>query len=465
MKKALFLLPGMMGVAALGFWAALAGERAEAPQSSARPSSALNPHGYPKTAICATISLDDPIAEAKRNIAKGDLRPFTAYGFTPGYVPGIFCPSDSYSMDSRGGTFVSDMPDACGGISFSNAAPDKMEAYNRVLGANPRFEEITGCRASTYCEEKYRKGYAAANARDPLCPGEPAILARIGQDGSTAALLDALQDFTDNSFKSRDAKTVAFAKALGRAKWANAEELLRAGADVNGRAFDTYPTKRQWLESPLGAIFNQNGDIANQLPRAKWLFENGADFSNPGAHQALTWAAFGNRVDAVAYLLSKGASPNGGISRGDQDRCAQASIESAGSACSGTPFYVALNQAQLLYTTDTPAAIAYADEQHRLARINAIALYRAGGRFSAGVGYDNLRGKPDTKVISILLAAAFREGRAKDVIDRMLSGAATARNPAEQRELIKFLRAVGTCPAIQPIVKDDYVHLCPGRAV
>src|SRR5205085_8553843 len=112
------------------------------------------------------------------------------------------------------------------------------------------------------------------------------------------------------------------------------------------------------------AVFNQNSDKPGKFVRAQWLFGHGADFSNPGAQQALTYAVFENEVDAVRYLLAKGASPNGANSNDALNRCATATIQLASSHCGETPFYTALQQSILLYATDSPAAAAHAEEQH-----------------------------------------------------------------------------------------------------
>lgn len=435
-----------------------------------RQVSALNPNGYPPIAACQAVPLENPIAEAKASIARSDLRPFTIYGFTPAAVPGIFCPSGRYGMESRGGTFVSDMPDACGGNSFSAAPPERMESFNRTLAADSHFQKITGCRPSTYCEERYGKPNSVVRKRDPRCPAEPQILLRAAQDGTIAEVTEALTDFTDRSPRSRDAVTVAFLGALGRAKWDNAEALLRAGADINGRAFDIYPDKREWLGSPLEAVFNQNADDKRKIDRARWLFVHGLTFSNPYANQALGWAALGNDIDAVNFLLAKGASPNGPTSKQLQDKMARGDIQSAGGIGGGTPLYTALDQAMLKYARRTPSEAAHADAEQRKARINAVTLYQAGGRFAVGMVYDELRHDPDEKVASILLAAADREGRLKELIDRILypAGHGVALDPGGtdgERALIVYLRKVAACPAIRPAARRDYIKLCPSSDV
>ena len=114
-----------------------------------RTGTALNPHGLSRVAVCESIVIEDPAAEARANIAKEDRRPYMVYGFTPGDVPGVYCASGNYRMEGRVGIFVSDLPDACGGYVFSNASPDKMQAYNRVLASDAAFQKITGCRPST----------------------------------------------------------------------------------------------------------------------------------------------------------------------------------------------------------------------------------------------------------------------------------------------------------------------------
>ena len=439
--------------------------RVSPPEQAATP---LNPHRFPALATCQSIALADPAKEARVNIAKGDLRPFAVYGFTQGNILGVYCPSQRYPMDYRGGTFVSDVPDACGHNVFSNARPDRMEAYNRVLAADPRFQKITGCRPSTYCEERYGKVYFSAVKRDPRCPAIAPLLARVAESGTHDDLVEALGDFRDRSPKSRDAITKAFLNALLRAKWENAAMLLAAGADVNGRAFDAYPDKREWLGSPLAAVFNQNGDTKGKIPRARWLFAHGLTFANPQAHQALTWAASSNDVDAVIFLLSRGASPNGPFPKDELDRLAKGAISSAGGSYSYgmTAFYAALDQATLNRSRDSPEDRASADSAEHKARINAVTLYRAGGRFIVGKSYDNLRQRPDIKVASILLAAAHREGRMADVIDRVLYSSGGPRRPAgsiaasAELALVAYLRNVEACPLIRPVPKGDHIKLC-----
>jgi hypothetical protein len=470
LKKQPLLALAVLVVLALvcgwGFWLMKRGtgvHRMSPPEQAATP---LNPHRFPALATCQSVALTDPAKEARANIAKGDLRPFAVYGFTQGNILGVYCPSRRYPLDYRGGTFVSDVPDACGHNVFSNAPPDRMEAYNRVLAVDPRFQKLTGCRPSTYCEERYGKVYFSAVKRDPRCPGIPLLLTRVAESGANADLVDALADFRDRSPKSRDAITSAFIAALSQAQWANAETLLRAGANINGRAFDTYPDKREWLGSPLPAVFNKNGDTAIQIARARWLFANGLTFTNPQAHQGLTLAAASNNVDAVTFLLARGASPNGPFSKEEMDRLAKGDIRSAGGGYGHgmTAFYAALDQAISNWSRETPEDRAYADAAELKARINAVTLYRAGGRFIVGKSY-NLRQHPDIKAASILLAAAYREGRMADVIDRILYSSGPGR-PAgssganEELALAIYLKTVKACPVIRPVPKSDHIKLC-----
>ena len=303
--------------------------------------------------------------------------------------------------------------------------------------------------------------------RDPRCPAEPEVLARVAERGSWIALAEAVRDFEDRSPISRDALTTAFVRALGHAKWKNADLLLRAGADVNGRAFGVYADKRQWLGSPLEAIFNQNEDRKGTIDQARLLFARGANFNNPGAHQALTWAVSGNDVDAVRFLLAKGASPNGPLSKEELDRLALGHIQSAGGGpgYGMTPFYSALQQATLRWVRHTPSEKAHADAERRKGRVNATILYSAGARFVVGLIYDDLRREPDIKVASILLATAHREGRLRELIERILypSGGHDPMDPgrtAEERALVAYLRKVDRCADIRPVPRGDYIQLC-----
>ena len=146
---------------------------------------------------------------------------------------------------------------------------------------------------------------------------------------------------------------------------------------------------------------------------------------------------------------------------------AKGNIQSAGGGFGYgmTPFYEALGAAKDKWVRRTPEEIAYADNEQRKARINAVALYHAGGRFFVGMVYDELRRKPDLKIASILLAAAHREGRMKDLIERILypNGRDSPFNPGStdaERALIAYIRKVEVCRAIQPVPKGDYVKLC-----
>lgn len=86
-----------------------------APPPPTPPQGDLNPNDFPELSMCAAIPLKDQVGEAKANIEKGDLRPFATYGFFASDVPGVYCPAGNYNLERRAGTFVSDMPDACGG--------------------------------------------------------------------------------------------------------------------------------------------------------------------------------------------------------------------------------------------------------------------------------------------------------------------------------------------------------------
>lgn len=428
----------------------------------------LNPHGFPQIAACETISLNDPVAEAAANIAKGDLRPFTVYGYTEGDVPGLFCPSGDYHMESRGGRYVSDIPDACGTHSFTNAPDKAMWAYNRALAEDQKFQEITGCRPATYCEERYRKGYSGAIERDPQCPREPSILSSVAEQNDPAKLKEVLKDFEDGSSGSRDAITSAFIRAINRARWPNAEILLDAGADINGRLRDDKLNGQKWMRSPLAEVFNQNGDTENKIHRAKWLFANGANFSNPHAHGALSVAASSNDVEAVNFLLEKGASPNGDYPKEELDRLAKGNISSAGGGFGypSTPFYAAIYGAARSWGRRTQDEKAHADAEHRKGRTIAITLYRAGGRFAVGGFYDELRHKPDIKLASIILAAAHREGRLDDLVERLLypNGRERPALPDDasfnQKNFIAYLQKVEACSVVRPVSKGDYMKLC-----
>lgn len=442
-------------------------------KDNAREVSVLNRNNYPKLASCQSTQLDHPEAEAKANIARGDLRPFAVFGFTPGDIPGVFCPSGNYrtdgrdGIDSRGGTFVSDVPDACGSHSFSNAPRNRMEAYNRTLAADRRFQKITGCRPSTYCEEKYRKGFGDPKAADPKCPAEPRILYGVARQQPSTELVDVLKEFRSRTPRSRDAITDAFIGALQQAKWDNARLLLAAGADINGRAINAYPDNRKWLPSPLAAALDQNIDQKAKGPMVKWLLSKGADFSNPEAYKALNWAASENNVEAVAQLLARGADPNGGLPKKMQDIYAQAAIPSEAAYSYGpSPLYSAIYQAMLYRRSASNSAH---EKLHR-AEINVVVIYRAGGRFVANRAVSELREQPNLNIVSVLLAAAHREGRLRELIDYMMlsdsDGFSFSSYDREQRKaLLWYLEQVKNCKDIRPVPEIDHVKLCTGGNV
>lgn len=412
------------------------------------PKGPLNPHGFPRLPMCKSIRLDHSVEEAAANIARGDLRPFTVYGFTPTDVPGVFCPHGRYEMESRGGRFVSDIPDACGGMSFSNAPGTAMLAYNRIIAANPRFQAVTGCRPSTYCEERYRKGWADAPERDPQCPAEPGVLRAIAERGSVATLKDALQDFKGRSPHMRDAVTIAFVSALGAARWDNARLLLKAGADVNGRAFAPAQVSHPWLRSPLEALFNQTRDEAHRVQMADWLFEQGGNFSNPEAANALRWAAFSNDVAAVRYLVSKGAPVNHG------NGGSQALVE-------------AVKRAQLPYAEDDAKDKAFAEAEHKKARVIAVILYRAGARLPQSRHVRTGRDQWDVATASIVLAVAERQG-GWEAMAAQLPGETDGSSPesgAAPSPLGAYIAELRKCSRIAPRPQEDRVKLCAHGAV
>lgn len=434
------------------------------PQSSER---SLNPHNYREARRCESIDLDNPEEEARQNIAKGDLRPFTIFGFGKADVPGIFCASGNYNLEARGGTYTSDIPDACGGdVSYSHAPPKKMEAYNRALGADKKFQQISGCRPSTYCEERYGKGWSGATERDPRCPANHEILLRVAERGTSDKLAEVLADFDARIPHSRDAITQAYLGAIAQAEWSNVEMLLKAGADINGRARSPETAKRRWLGAPLPQAFNRNENADKILERVSSLLRRGANFDNPGNHMALSSAAASNDPEAVRFLLDKGASPNGAMTREDLDRSAKGSIASAGSGFPQTPFYTAIRQARQRWSRDTLSDIDHAEREKRKGRENAVALWQAGGRFLVGSGYDALREDPDIAVASIYFAAAHREGRLQDLAERLLypNGTEKRANPAnatpEQLRFITYVQAVRACRFISLRPQRDRVKLC-----
>ncbi len=156
------------------------GPEAGAPGQDVRPGAGdardLNPRRLPPLAMCETVLLGDPVAAAKANIHQGDRRPFTIASLGRISIPGVFCPSGDYWFESRGGLVISDVPPLSGETACApNVPPEQMELYNRTLAADARFQQATGCRPSTYCEERYGKWEVEPDPLDPRCPGTPAV--------------------------------------------------------------------------------------------------------------------------------------------------------------------------------------------------------------------------------------------------------------------------------------------------
>ena len=401
-------------------------------------------------------------------MARGDYRIFTVFGFTPGDAPGLVCTGEGGGTVSRGGTFVSDMPDACGAFSHSNADPAKMRAYNEEVGRYALFRRMTGCRTADYCETTYGKhgDPRGRDARpDPRCPNEPAILIAMAANAEPNALDPAIRSYDPKAPGFRDTLTQALIAACGRAKWANARLLVGRGADIDGIVAD--PDRRSGQSSPLNEVFNQNDDKAGQLPMARWLFAHGATVEKSQGHVALKWAAYSGNEAAVNFLLARGASPNGSIGARDFKQLTEGSIQSAGGGYGygDTAFYAAIDHAQSSRAERTPQEKAWADGERRSGERIAVKLYKAGGLFFVGKVYDDLRRNPSTNIASILISAAGRQARADELIDRILEG--VARNPARRPELQPgidrlraYLIAVKSCTRRTRVPRDVSIKLC-----
>jgi len=410
---------------------------------------------FPKLNACETIELVDPTREAATNIAKGDLRPFTVYGLTSPDAPGIICPDNQYHrLQSRGGTLVSDMS-VCGrGHSASNADPAAMEAYNRALGASPAFQQSTGCRAATYCESRYvkRPAHLIATKLDPACPNEPGILSSIAGRGSAADLGAALSAYDGKSPRGKDLLTGALVAALESSNQVNAKILVAAGADINGRLRAPKDAAKPWGPSPLAALYSRDPKRADRLDMARWLLAHGASFINPRAHEALKSAVTWSERASVDLLIKGGASPNGALSRAELDSRAAGNIGTVVNDAFETPFYASIAHA---------AAFGERVPEDTLAI--AVRLYRAGGRYRAGLG-DVFGRRSDPRALSVLLAAAHREGRLKEVATRIERGmsnlAASGGSSDAQRRTLDFVRAALACPTIRPVAMEDRIKLC-----
>ncbi|MEO0698604.1 MAG: hypothetical protein AAFY81_02675 [Pseudomonadota bacterium] len=442
-------------------------------KGAARSPSALNPKGLPGIPTCKKIDLSDPQALAKANIAKQDRRPFMIYGFTRGTAPGIFCPSGEYTMDRLGGTFVSDIPDACGAHSFSNAEPEAMTEYNRILAADSAFQKITGCRPANVCEERYKYGGYGTKQRDPECPGNLKVFNSIAVQGQPGALKAALQDFADGTPASLDAITTGFINALRSAKWENAEILLAAGADVNGTLKAKDQTSHddrstpQGVDSPLAAVFYQSFDKQARIERARWLMEQGADFSNPAAAGALRFAARSEDEAAVAFLLDRGVPVSGDFPAERLDARLTGDIaNNQRLSAPQTPFSTAIRTAIVPRSVSSPEAIAKVAEERAAARRIAVTLYENGARFLPNDYATNLRIEPQIKPASILLAAAHRDGRFDELIEALIhpngrdKPAYPANSSDKLKEFIGYLEALKVCDRIDPRPMGDHVKLC-----
>ncbi len=271
--------------------------------------------------------------------------------------------------------------------------------------------------------------------------------------------------------------TAALTTALSWEKWEAAKILLEAGADSNGQP---YSAEQQaigpWMESPLAAIFGHGnrffGDADNhavELEMAELLFRHGATFRNPKAQWALIGATASGNLEGALFLLKAGASPNGMLTPSELEELAHGNIRSAGHGWdyARTAFYEALEGALRVHNQDTSAARSWAGDQKRKARILAVHFLEAGGRFIVGKIYDNeIQRDPDVDVISILLAAAHREGRLQELAARLVEGLElerktdTPERAAARRDASAYVRSVLVCPSIRPRSAVDHMELC-----
>ena len=269
-----------------------------------RLEAALNPNGIPVDRLCVTVDMPDPVAAAQERISQGDRRPFKVGGFVhrPD-IPGMVCTSESIqgAIPPRGGSFVSDIPDVCGGKrSFHNVPPASAALYNQTLAADPVFQRITQCRPTDVCEQIERT-FNPKSGFQPQCAASHVILGRLASFGETNQFERALKAYPKETREQRDGLTQALNQAISLGRMDRAKALVAAGADVHGKLSTGERTM-----NPLYQVFNQNSNKPDKISMATWLISKGADFTNPnGDVLGIT------EPEHTRFMIEHGAPVNG----------------------------------------------------------------------------------------------------------------------------------------------------------
>jgi hypothetical protein len=269
-----------------------------------RLETALNPNGIPGDRRCVALDMPDPVAAARERISQGDRRPFKIGGFVhrPD-IPGMVCADESIqeAMPARGGSFVSDIPDVCGGDrSFHHVPPTSAALYNQTLAADPVFQRVTQCRPTGVCEQIERT-FDPKSGFQPQCAASQVILGRLASYGETDQFERALRAYPKATREQRDGLTQALMQAISRGRMDRAKALVAAGADVRGRL-----STGEMTMNPLYQVFNQNDNKPEKISMATWLISKGADFTNPrGDVLGIT------EPEYTRFMIEHGAPVNG----------------------------------------------------------------------------------------------------------------------------------------------------------
>lgn len=413
---------------------------------------ALNPGHVPQDRRCQTVDLGDPVTAARERIRRNDLRPFMVMGFVArSDVPGVSCPDDATyeGMPPRGGSFVSDIPDVCGGgRSFHGVPIEAAAAYNRIIAGERRFQELTGCRGKDPCEDAEDR-WSAEMGFNASCPASAQILSRLAARGTDAAFAEALAAYPKATPAQRDGLTEAMLSAIASAKWDRMKALVAAGASTKGRLSDGTLTA-----NPVYQVFNQNGDKASKIPVARWLLSHGGDFTN--AKGEILGIIDG--VENVKFLLDAGAPPNG--------------YEPAdGRSASERPLMNVLKDlarhtetTKMKLDTLSPEVrqnvLGLAMREIEEKRAMAIMIFAAGGRPDDWNNTNWWRRRPGSITeASILLAYASEKGEFQRRITEMLPYGGKA---AEGDDIMAYLKKASKCVRVEPRIVGTTVRLCPG---
>jgi hypothetical protein len=396
-------------------------------QRPVRPRRRVLPANDVRRPQCGGIAFGDPAQEARAALARKDYRVFTTIGFPPHDAPRILCPDgDYYSLPRRGGAYVSDQPGVCGRAHAHSDLPARtMARFNGLMAQDPAWQAATGCRAATFCEERYDKSMSSGRmqaAPDPRCPRSPAVLAAIAANGSPADLARALD--AGAAIDGPAPGPVPIVAAVIANRLDNVKLLVSRGARV----------KRDDVNLLVVAV-GASAPNKDVRPMLDFLAARGLDANAcaPGMDSPLTLAANGPDLALTRWLLDHGARPGAALA------CARQ-----------TPLDAALLGAA--HRSSDPAA-----QGPHLAL--AVEFLKRGGGVEAFSGGELVRPGDTRRALSILIAAKRRDGGEAELLASLLRQA----RGEDRIELVQWLEGVQACRRPVLRFRADHVQLCEGR--